>query len=100
MIVAAVAAAIDNDNSWRSFGCDSAPMTVAADATASNSLMPLLRSYPPNHYVRMVPPLQLHLFTLVQLLVFILLWFVKANFYVTEMAVPISLFFPFVVFVM
>jgi len=52
-------------------------------------------NYPPNHFIRLVPVRTLHCFTLMQLALFAVLWMVKAEFYV-KTAVPISLFFPFI----
>lgn len=53
--------------------------------------------YPPNHYVRRVPILRIHLYTAIQLLLLVLLWFVKSNFYMGDTVFNTGLLFPFVI---
>lgn len=54
--------------------------------------------YPPNHYVRRVRVKRIHLYTLIQLLLLVLLWFVKSNFYIGDDTVfNTGLLFPFII---
>lgn len=54
--------------------------------------------YPPNHYVRRVGIKRIHLYTLIQVLLLVFLWFVKSNFYIGGNPVfNTGLLFPFVI---
>lgn len=54
--------------------------------------------YPPNHYVRRVRIQRIHLYTLIQVLLLLVLWFVKSNFYIGGKPVfNTGLLFPFVI---
>lgn len=54
--------------------------------------------YPPNHYVRRVKIQRIHLYTLIQILLLVLLWFVKSNFYISgDTTFNTGLLFPFVI---
>lgn len=53
--------------------------------------------YPPNHYVRRVDIKRIHLYTLIQLSLLVLLWFVKSNFYIGDTVFNTGLLFPFVI---
>lgn len=53
--------------------------------------------YPPNHYVRRVRIQRIHLYTLIQVLLLVLLWFVKSNFYLGDTVFNTGLLFPFVI---
>lgn len=53
--------------------------------------------YPPNHYVRRVRIQRIHLYTLIQILLLILLWFVKSNFYLGDTTFNTGLLFPFII---
>eukprot|EP00127_Corallochytrium_limacisporum_P005241 Clim_evm58s201 gene=Clim_evmTU58s201 len=54
--------------------------------------------FPPNHYVRRVPLRTIHLFTAVQLVCLVVLWFVKANFYIPgDPVMNTGLLFPMVI---
>eukprot|EP01135_Chromosphaera_perkinsii_P003546 Nk52_evm4s248 gene=Nk52_evmTU4s248 len=56
--------------------------------------------YPPNHFVRRVPLRVIHLFTIVQIVCFLVLWFVHGNFYIDGLIIPPAMFFPVVVFLL
>lgn len=53
--------------------------------------------YPPNHYVRRVPISRIHLYTFIQVLLLLILWFVKSNFYIGDTVFNTGLLFPFVI---
>jgi len=53
--------------------------------------------YPPSHYVRRVPALVIHSFTLIQALAFLVLWFVQANLYMPGGIIRADLFYPIVI---
>lgn len=53
--------------------------------------------YPPNHYVRRVKISRIHIYTLIQVLLLVLLWFVKSNFYLGDTVFNTGLLFPFVI---
>lgn len=53
--------------------------------------------YPPNHYVRRVKISRIHLYTLIQVFLLVLLWFVKSNFYLGDTVFNTGLLFPFVI---
>ncbi len=53
--------------------------------------------YPTNHYVRRVPIRRIHLYTTIQVVLLLLLWFDKSNFYAGDTIIPYSLFFPAIV---
>lgn len=53
--------------------------------------------YPPNHYVRRVRIKRIHLYTSIQTLLLVLLWFVKSNFYLGDTVFNTGLLFPFVI---
>lgn len=53
--------------------------------------------YPPNHYVRRVKISRIHLYTLIQVLLLVLLWFVKSNFYLGDTVFNTGLLFPFII---
>ncbi|CDF32307.1 putative sodium bicarbonate cotransporter [Chondrus crispus] len=53
--------------------------------------------YPPNHYVRRVKISRIHLYTFVQVLLLVLLWFVKSNFYLGDTVFNTGLLFPFII---
>ena len=54
--------------------------------------------YPPNHYVRRVGIKRIHLYTFIQVLLLLVLWFVKSNFYIPGNPVfNTGLLFPFVI---
>lgn len=52
---------------------------------------------PPNHYVRRVKIQRIHLYTLIQILLLVLLWFVKSNFYIKDTVFNTGLLFPFII---
>ena len=53
--------------------------------------------YPPNHYVRRVAFLRIHLYTAIQVGLLVLLWFVKSNFYMGDTVFNTGLLFPFII---
>lgn len=53
--------------------------------------------YPPNHYVRRVRITRIHLYTFIQILLLIILWFVKSNFYLGDTVFNTGLLFPFII---
>lgn len=53
--------------------------------------------YPPNHYVRRVNIQRIHLYTLIQVALLVLLWFVKSNFYIGDTVFNTGLLFPFII---
>lgn len=53
--------------------------------------------YPPNHYVRRVKIRRIHFYTLIQVALLILLWFVKSNFYIKDTVFNTGLLFPFII---
>lgn len=53
--------------------------------------------YPPNHVVRRVPLRKIHLYTAVQVFLLVVLWFVKANFYLTDTIFNSGLLFPLII---
>ncbi|GAB0498141.1 hypothetical protein MMPV_009482 [Pyropia vietnamensis] len=53
--------------------------------------------YPPNHVVRRVPLRKIHLYTAVQVFLLVVLWFIKANFYLTDTIFNAGLLFPLVI---
>lgn len=53
--------------------------------------------YPPNHYVRRVKIQRIHLYTLIQIILLVVLWFVKSNFYMGDTVFNTGLLFPFVI---
>ncbi|CAN8069010.1 unnamed protein product, partial [Agarophyton chilense] len=53
--------------------------------------------YPPNHYVRRVKIKRVHLYTLIQVALLVLLWFVKSNFYIKGSVFNTGLLFPFII---
>lgn len=53
--------------------------------------------YPPNHYVRRVPVKRIHLYTGIQVLLLVILWFVKSNFYLGDTVFNTGLLFPFII---
>lgn len=53
--------------------------------------------YPPNHVVRRVPLRKIHLYTAVQVFLLVVLWFIKANFYLTDTLFNTGLLFPLII---
>eukprot|EP01134_Creolimax_fragrantissima_P005153 CFRG5153T1 len=53
--------------------------------------------YPPNHYVRRVPVKLIHLYTLLQVVLLLILWFFKANFYLGDTIFNAGLLFPLII---
>lgn len=53
--------------------------------------------YPPNHFVRRVKIQRIHLYTLIQVSLLVLLWFVMSNFYITGTVFNTGLLFPVVI---
>eukprot|EP00177_Eucheuma_denticulatum_P002503 GFKZ01004496.1.p1 GENE.GFKZ01004496.1~~GFKZ01004496.1.p1 ORF type:complete len:801 (-),score=116.98 GFKZ01004496.1:1301-3703(-) len=53
--------------------------------------------YPPNHYVRRVKISRIHLYTLIQVLLLVILWFIKSNFYLGDTVFNTGLLFPFII---
>lgn len=53
--------------------------------------------YPPNHYVRRVQISRIHLYTLIQVILLVILWFVKSNFYIGDTVFNTGLLFPFII---
>lgn len=53
--------------------------------------------YPPNHYVRRVKIQRIHLYTLIQVLLLVFLWFIKSNFYLGNTIFNAGLLFPLVI---
>lgn len=53
--------------------------------------------YPANHYVRRVPIKKIHLYTMIQLFLLVVLWFFKSNFYLGDTVFNAGLLFPFII---
>lgn len=53
--------------------------------------------YPPNHYVRRVKIQRIHLYTLIQVLLLVFLWFIKSNFYLGNTIFNAGLLFPLII---
>jgi len=53
--------------------------------------------YPPNHVVRRVPLRKIHLYTAIQVFLLVVLWFIKANFYLTDTVFNSGLLFPLII---
>eukprot|EP00123_Amoebidium_parasiticum_P010303 comp20012_c2_seq1/m.24538 comp20012_c2_seq1/g.24538 ORF comp20012_c2_seq1/g.24538 comp20012_c2_seq1/m.24538 type:complete len:108 (-) comp20012_c2_seq1:290-613(-) len=53
--------------------------------------------YPPSHVLRLVASRWVHVYTAIQLVLLIVLWFVKANFYLGSTTFNAGLLFPLVV---
>ncbi len=53
--------------------------------------------YPPNHYVRRVPIKRIHLYTGIQIILLIILWLDKSNFYAGNTVFNTGLLFPFII---
>jgi len=53
--------------------------------------------YPPNHVVRRVPLRKIHLYTAIQVFLLVVLWFIKANFYLTDTVFNAGLLFPLII---
>lgn len=53
--------------------------------------------YPPNHYVRRVPIRRIHLYTGIQVILLVLLWLDKSNFYAGDTVFNTGLLFPFII---
>lgn len=52
---------------------------------------------PPNHYVRRVPIRKIHLYTVIQVFLLVVLWFFKSNFYLGDTVFNTGLLFPFII---